>query len=1074
MLRDIFGLDINTQQERRSGSNTMRCAWPTQAFNAGRIDAGAMTRASRLKTTREERVRLAPVCPSPMQSLLLISADNVQKLRALPGRFASVRRLFPSAAFVLLFAFPLPMLAGTSEDSWPDGMVQFVQTTITDRNGLPQDSINALTQTTDGYLWFGTEEGLARFDGLRITVYDTQHYPGLKDNFIYALTPGRDGSLWIGTRSGVVRLKNGVFDTKLSAKSTIAAMLESNDGAIWVGGLDGLYRLKGDRVSHFTGQDGLPGEAVSSIVQTPDGTLWVGTSKGLARVEGTNVIAATEGQGLPSEPIADLATSHDGGLWIATPHQLLKRTKTGLERFASLQFPKSANIASLFEARDGRLWIGFDHAGVASLSNGKLTWFGTGQGLPADAVSRVFEDRDRNLWVGLFEGGTAELRKGSFRTFGKREGLSEEMTWTVLRAHDGSIWVGTDSKGVDHIDSNGRVHSFGEHEGLPGGSVFALYEDTDRSIWVGTEHGELSHLKDGRITIFRDPANKGGRLNAILPGTNGDLLLGYHETNGLVRFRQGNFQHYSFPGLLNTAALAPDGSIWVGTDHGGVSHLEHGKVTTYTARDGLLSNFAQAVYVDRDGVVWVGTSPGGLNRIENGHITTYSINQGLYDLTVGAIVEDNEGYLWMTCNKGIYKVAKKELNDFAHKLRSSIHSVVYTTVDGLRSAECNFAGNPAVWKDPEGDLWFVTTAGIAGIDPAHSQKITIVPSLLFEQVSFNQRTYPPGQEVTAGPGEGKLDIQYTAPDFSDPERLQFRYRLNGFESDWVDGGSLRQAIYTKLSPGSYAFELQASDGVTGWGRIATQDIVIRPFFWQTGWFRALVALVILVAVAAGYRLRVRYLVDRARQLEDMVGRRTAELEAAVKEATTAQRALRDQAQKDGLTGLWNRRMLFEKIENEITRAKRDGIEVSVLMADVDHFKSVNDTHGHLVGDEVLSEVARMILARIRSYDFVGRYGGEEFLIVLPGCSIANSQRRAEDFRRAIAENPISTAAGNLNVTCSIGVASDHGDLPAEELIRLADEALYRAKRAGRNRVRVQGEALAELEGVNAPPPSIHP
>jgi diguanylate cyclase (GGDEF)-like protein len=1052
----------------------MRCAWPPKRLTLVGNDAGAKTRALRLETTCEQKVRLAPVCPRPMQFPLPIYANIFQKLRSLPVRFASIGCRFRIAASLVSLALPLALRAG-AEEPWPDGMVQFVQTTITDRNGLPQDSINALTQTTDGYLWFGTEEGLARFDGIRITVYDTQHFPGLKDNFIYALTPGRDGSLWIGTRSGVVRLKNGVFDTKLSAKSTIAAMLESKDGAIWVGGLDGLYRIKDDRVSHFTIQDGLPGEAVSSIVQTPDGTLWVGTSKGLARVDGSSVLAADQREGIPSEPIQDLATSRDGGLWIATAHDLMKRTGAGLEKFPSLRFPASANVSSLFEARDGRLWIGFDHAGVASLSNGQLTWFGTAQGLPADAVSRVFEDRDRNLWVGLFEGGTAELRKGSFRTFGKREGLSEEMTWTVLRARDGSIWVGTDSKGVDHIESSGKVHAFGQHEGLPGGSVFALYEDTDRSIWVGTEHGELSHLKNGRITVFRDPENKGGRLNAILPASNGDLLLGYHETNGLVRFHQGAFQHYSFPGLLNTATLAPDGSVWVGTDHGGVSHLENGKVTTYTARDGLLSNFAQAVYVDRDGVVWVGTSPGGLNRIENGRITTYSISQGLYDLTVGAIVEDDEGYLWMTCNKGIYKVAKKELNDFARKRRSSIQSIVYTTVDGLRSAECNFAGNPAVWKDPGGDLWFVTTAGIAGIDPAHSQKITIVPSLLVEQLSFNQKVLQPGPEVTAGPGDGKLEIQYTAPDFADPERLQFRYRLNGFESDWVDGGSLRQAIYTKLPPGSYVFELQASDGITGWGgRVATQSIVIRPFFWQTGWFRAFVGLVILVAGGAGYRLRVRYLVDRARQLEDMVGRRTAELEAAVKEATTAQRALRDQAQKDGLTGLWNRRMLFEKIESEISRAKRDGIEISVLMADVDHFKVVNDTHGHLVGDEVLSEVARMIMARIRSYDFVGRYGGEEFLIVLPGCSIDNSQRRAEDFRRAIAESPIPTAAGPLHVTCSIGVASDHGELPSEELIRRADEALYRAKRAGRNCVRIQGEALAESEHADASPPSIHP
>lgn len=962
---------------------------------------------------------------------------------------------------VLALLVTAPLAA---EVIWPPGMAQFVQTTITDRNGLPQNSINAMTQTPDGYLWFGTEEGLARFDGLRVTVYDTPHFQALKDNYIYAITPGRDGSLWIGTRTGVVRMKDGVFQTFLAAKSPIGTILESKDGAIWVGGLDGLYQLKDNQVRHFTTADGLPGEGVSSIVEGREGVLWIGTSKGLAQVRNGSLYAVGDKEGLSADRILDLAPSHDGGLWVATPRGLLKWTGNALERFPSLKFPKNVIITSLFEAHDGKLWIGFDHAGVAAMSNGELTWYTTRQGLPVDDVSKVFEDRDHDIWVGLFEGGAVELRTGSFRTFGKREGLSEEMTWAILQAQDRSLWVGTDSKGLDHIDHDGKVRAFGTPDGLPGGSVFALYESPDKSVWIGSEHGELSHLVNGHIAVFRDPANKGARLNAILPAPNGDLYLGYHEINGLARFHQGHFEHYEFPGLLNAATLAPDGSIWVGTDHGGVSHIQDGKVTTYTTRDGLLSDFAQAIYVDRDGVVWAGTSPGGLNRIENGHVTTYSISQGLYDLTVGSIVEDNNGYLWMTCNKGVYKVSKKELNEFARKKRSSIHSTVYTTVDGLRSAECNFAGNPATWKGAAGDLWFVTTAGIAGIDPDHSRTMTAVPSPLVEQISFNQKLLPAGAEATAGPGSGNLDIEYTAPDFATPERLQFRYRLSGFESEWVDAGTRREAIYTKLPPGSYQFELQASDGVSGWGaRVAQQQIVLRPFFWQTGWFRALVGFAFLLVCALLYRIRVRYLVDHARQLEEMVQRRTSELEAAVRTATSAQSALREQAQKDGLTGMWNRRALFEKIETEISRAQRDSLQVAILMADLDHFKVINDTHGHLVGDEVLHEIAHRIMARIRSYDFAGRYGGEEFLIVLPGCSLANGRRRAEDIRRAISETPIATAAGPLQVTCSVGIATDDGRIASEDLIRLADEALYSAKRSGRNCVRASSSAASTVD-----------
>lgn len=957
----------------------------------------------------------------------------------------------------------------STEVSWPGDMAQFVETAITDRNGLPQNSVNALTQTADGYLWFGTEEGLARFDGLHVTVYDTQHYKALQDNYINAIAPGRDGSLWIGTRSGVVRLKNGVFQTFLAASSPIDAIFESADSSIWVGSLDGLYRLKDNQVRHFTTMDGLPGNAVRSIVQDSDGILWIGTNKGLARVKDAALQAVDGGKGSLSDRIFDLAKSRDRGLWIATRLELRKWNGQSFEQFPMVQFPKNATVSSLFEARDGTLWIGFDHEGIAMLSNGKVSWYTTRHGLPVNDVSKVFEDRDHNLWVGLSEGGAVELRNGSFKTFAMREGLSEDMVWTVLQARDRSLWVGTDNKGLDHIELTGKVQRYGTRDGIPGGSIFALYESPDASVWIGSEHGELSHLVNGHLKVFRDPANRGGRLNAILPGPDGDLLLGFHEANGLVRFHRGEFQHSVFPGLLNTATMAPDGSIWVGTDHGGVSHIQGLKVTTYTMREGLLSDFAQAVYVDRDGVVWAGTSPGGLNRIENGHITRYSIDQGLYDLTVGAIVEDEEGYLWLTCNKGIYKVSKKELNELAQKRIRSIHSIVYTTVDGLRSAECNFAGNPAAWKGADGGLWFVTTAGIAGIDPAHSLPVTMTPSPLIEQVTFNQKRLPVGSEAMIGPGSGNLEIQYTAPNFAAPERLKFRYRLVGFESDWVEAGSRRDAIYTKLPPGHYQFDLQAGDGVSGWvGGTARWALVIQPLFWQTSWFRTIVSLLLVLLCAAVYRLRVRYLVDHARRLEEMVSRRTSELEAAVRAATSAQGALREQAQKDGLTGLWNRRALFEKIETEISRAQRDHLQIAVLMLDLDYFKVINDTHGHLIGDEVLHEIALRLGTQIRSYDFAGRYGGEEFLIVLPGCSPDDGRRRAEEIRRAIGEHPISTAAGLMQVTCSIGIAIGDGRIPSEELIRFADDALYCAKRAGRNCVCASEVSRSENTSIQSP------
>ena len=952
-------------------------------------------------------------------------------------------------------------------------ITQYVQTALTDKSGLPQNSVNTIDHTRDGYFWFGTQEGLARFDGLRTEVFDTIHYKGLKDNYIQDLAAARDGSLWIGSRSGLTRYKDGVFETYLSATSPINSVVEGADGQIWVGSLDGLYAVHGHTIRHFTTADGLPANAISTITLSADGTLWIGTRKGIASYSNGAFHVAE----LPASPVSAMVGSSDGSLWIATDLGLFRWNHRVLETIPASSLPPHSHIDSLDVGSNGTLWIGFEHSGIASLRDGKIIRYTASQGLPSDDVSAVYADSEGHLWVGLSEAGVVELRNGSFSTFGTREGLSQDMIWTVLQARDKSVWVGTNSKGLDHISEDGSVKAYTVHDGLSTDTVYGLYEDSDGSIWSGGEDGAVNHIDHGRITVYRDPAAKGARLTSILsnpvvaplippaPVSAGskpvaskalssgpDLIFAYHQVNGLVHFHNGIFQHYTVPGLINTATVAPDGAIWVGTDHGGVSRVFNGVVTsTFTAGNGLLTNFAQAVYVDKEGVVWAGTSPGGLNRIKDGHITTYSIDQGLFDLTVGAIVEDDQGYLWMTCNKGIYKVSKKELNDYADGRIHAIHSIVYGNADGLRNVECNFAADPAVWKGENGRLWFATTAGVASVDPSRSQIRTRAPSVLIEQVLFNQKPQPVDKPISVGPGAGDLEIRFTAPDFVAPQRIHFRYRLRGSDTDWIEVGERRQAFYTKLPPGDYLFEVQDSIEDRNWSTQSAQiPIALNPHFWQTDLFRALCIIVFLLMGFAVYRFRVRYLVERNRELEERVNQRTAELQQAIRVTEAAHLALHEQATRDSLTGLWNRHSIFEMLGKEILRAKRENIPVAVLMADLDHFKQINDTHGHLTGDNVLKQVAKCIGELTRSYDFAGRYGGEEFVIVLPGCSLTDGLIRAEEFRAAIAELSIPTSEGTLQVTSSFGVAVYFDNIPAEQLIHKADEALYCAKRSGRN------------------------
>jgi diguanylate cyclase (GGDEF)-like protein len=934
-------------------------------------------------------------------------------------------------------------------------ITQFVQTPLTVESGLPESSVGAIAQTRDGYLWFGTQEGLARYDGLRITVFETANHKQLRDDFIETLAAGHDGSLWVATRSSLAQLKDGEFHTYFMTQSPISTIDEARDGQVWVGTLEGLYAVEGQKVRLYTMRDGLPSNAISSIVEGADGTLWLGTHNGLASLKNHQFRTFGFRDGLTSDPVRSLAVSSDGSLWIGSASKLVRWKDRLLETVPPSRLPQDDQIASLVDDQHGTLWIGFDHSGIASLHNGELSTYTTRQGLPSDDVSQIFEDREGHLWVGMSEGGVVELRSGIFSNFGKQEGLSDNMVWSVLQARDKSLWVGTNSKGLNHIDKDGKVRVYTVRDGLPSDSIFALMESQDGSLWIGGERGALSHLDHGHITVFADTASAGHRITSILQDPTGDLWLAFHEVNGLVRFHNGSFQHYKVPGLLNTATFGPDGSLWLGTDHAGVSQFRNGSLITYNMQNGLLTNFAQAVYVDRDGVVWAGTSPGGLNRIKNGHITTYSIDQGLFDLTVGAIIEDDAGYLWMTCNKGIYKVSKKELSDYAEGRVPAIHSIVYGTADGLRSAEANFAADPSVWKGGNGRLWFATIAGVASVNPNHSETTNSEPSPLIESVLFNRHPIPFEHGAVAGPGAGDLEIQFTTPDFVAPRRIQFRYRLAGSDADWVEAGDRREAFYTKLPPGHYLFEVQGANGTHAWNSNAARlMIVMKPYFWQKGWFQGLCGLVLLIVVVAGYRVRVRYLIESKRELEEKVFTRTAELQAALQLAEDAQLALREQATRDHLTGLWNRRSILEHLETELLRAKRTAQPVSVLMADLDHFKLVNDTRGHFTGDQVLVEVANRFAQLTRSYDFAGRYGGEEFLIVLPGCSLADALKRAEDFRLAIAGTPIFIGSGQIAITCSFGVVEGSNNFLAEELINKADEALYCAKRSGRNCIQV--------------------
>jgi len=758
-----------------------------------------------------------------------------------------------------------------------------MQTVWSTESGLPQTSVYSVAQTGDGYLWVGTELGLARFDGVHFEVFDKHNTPPLASNYIGRLLASRDGSLWIGTDSGLTHYRNGVFQTITTqnglADDNIEALLEGRDGSIWVGTDKGLTRILGHAMRSYRRQDGLPDNLIRSLAQDGAGNLWIGTGGGLARLEGDRLAAFTA-PGLPANVVVTaLAAAPDGSLWVGTYRDGLARLEHGEFHGLALPLPTS-NIVSLLLDRDANLWIGFDRHGIGRLREGALSFYSTAQGLPGyNCTSGLYEDRDGELWIGLFDAGLVQLRDGKFTDFGKPEGLSSDLVWGAVQTPDGGMWLAHDNGAVDYM-RDGRVAVWSASHRLPEAAIHSLARTRDGSIWIGFRHGWLSRIRKGSVVSWQDPLATNAAISAVHEDRRGDLWIGSLGA-GLARFADGKFEHVTTTGQIRSIGEDPQGGLWMAADGDGVMRLRNGSLTTWTTKDGLLSNHVICLYVDGEGAIWAGSLSGGLNRIANGHVDSWSMEQGLFDSTVGSLVEDDAGNFWISCDNGIYRVSIRELRDQAAGRLARVTSVGYGTADGLRSRECTYGTAASAFRGRDGVLWFTTMKGLAVIDPRRTRADRLAPPVWIERVLFDRSPVSFLNGMRLGPGRGELEIQFTAPVFAAATRTQFQYRLEGFDDEWIDSGSRRTASYTNLPPGSYTFRVRAANGDGVWNtRGAAIEMSLMPHYYQSTWFRLGCALSLLLSAFWFYSFRLGYLIKRNQQLEDRVSIRTRELRSA--------------------------------------------------------------------------------------------------------------------------------------------------------------------------------------------------
>ncbi len=798
--------------------------------------------------------------------------------------------------------------------------------------GLPHNVVQAVAQTPDGYLWVGTQGGLARFDGLRFTTFDAKNTPGIKSSYITCLCVDRGGTLWIGTQDGLVRLKDGVFSrldkSQGLAGDTVNVLYESRDGSMWIGTLSGLSRYQGGKFRNYTPKEGLLSGIIRTLYEDRGTNLWIGTPVGLNCLKGERMQTFTRTNGLPEISIRGITQDKVGIIWIGSDSGMLWHNVSGSFYAYDRRYGLSDSIVStVCEDRQGNLWVG-TYSGLNRFRDGRFFNELNNEGVSYDKVNAIFEDLEGNLWLGSKEG-LIRLTPKRFFHYGKREGLTHNNTVSVLEDRAGTLWAGTWGGGVNQLREE-RIFGFSKTNGLSHDSALALCESRDGSIWVGTDYnGGLNRIKDGKVTqISSQPGSLDAPIRVLHEDQAGILWIG--TSRGLSCLKEGQYLHSAVCDQLagqTIRSICEDhaGRLWFGTETNGLCCWANGQLSTFTTREGLSDNTVIALLEDKARNLWIGTGGGGLNRMSlldssksnvqspksgaasqsaesevrtpeaplNPRITSYTTRQGLFSDEIFEILEDDYGWLWMSCSKGVFRVRKSDLDALDRGKTSQLTSIAYGRADGLESTLCNGVAKPAGWKARDGRLWFPTTKGLVSVDPNIALNQTPPPVyieqlLADKQIVMGDRERETGPAafragrapvVTIPPGRGELEFQFSALDFRAPEGIRCEYMLEGVNAGWVSAETRRTAHYSNIRPGPYLFRVRACNADGVWNETgASLAVVLRPHYWQTWWFQVAAVLAAFGAVSGLARYATQKRMQR--KLELLEQRHAVESERA--------------------------------------------------------------------------------------------------------------------------------------------------------------------------------------------------
>jgi ligand-binding sensor domain-containing protein/signal transduction histidine kinase len=753
-------------------------------------------------------------------------------------------------------------------------------------NGLPQNSINDIYQTADGYIWLITYSGFSRFDGIKFTNLNSSNTEGITGNRLVSLFPINKSDFLVIEETGkIIIYENDIFHSFNSALDFKNYWIkkyypqywdEIEYYAVFINNL-GVKVTKAPRNIKLENDNNVFLESNS----TKDGKIWVCRKRNMFYISESDSVPKFK-QFFNSNVVLLHFSDQDDNLWILIEGKKNEKMLKYREGYSEKTMKKNAIISDFVPSavdtdKDGSIWFGTLLNGIYKYDGTKRINFSKEHGLKDVYVKKIYFDREENIWIGTNAAGLVCLRKKRVNCLSEKNGLSHPVILSIHQDHDKGFWICTNGGGLDYL-RNGKITNYSNKIGISSVFLYSAYTDSKNDLWVGIETNSILKYSKGKRKIFKPIENVPNQFTkAIYEDSKHQIWVG--TGNGLACYSNGVFKTYTVEqGLINNSVISlledKDSSLWIGTN-GGISHLKDQKFTNYSLKDGLRNEIVRSIYQDSIGTLWFGTYGGGLHRLKDGKFISIKSENGLFDDVVHNIIEDKMGRFWMSCNRGVYFIPKKDLYDFTDGKIGIISCISIRKSDGMLNDECNGGFQPSACLTEDNKIYYPTINGVAIIDINRIKVNEIAPQIVIEKFIVNNQLMDLKSKIEIDPGGKNFELSYTGFSFSAPEKIKFKYKLEGLDTNWVNAENKRVAYYTYLPPGKYKFRIIACNGDGIWNNSgASIDFYLAPHFYETWYFYLFVA-ASLFAMGFGIKwMRDINLRKRKIELEEIVKERT--------------------------------------------------------------------------------------------------------------------------------------------------------------------------------------------------------